>query len=274
MVKKLLTALLFLILSVNLVSASQILYGVRGSYGLGEPADLVMIDPVTGALDLIIGDTGLTGVGGFAINPLDGSMYASGGGDGSAGLYTIDPITGLATYIGGSVTVKDMGFDSNGNLYGIMADDGSGTMGELATIDLLTGDITSIGGYFGGGIGLSFDSNGALYVKESGILHSVNKSTAAIVETTVLDEFLYNSLTIDSNNNFYSHIRENGVAQIVTFDEVTGAVTSLPNTVPAIPNSYAYISALDFVPQAIPEPVTMVLFGLGLLGITAVGRKK
>lgn len=274
--KKILLTITFLFLSVSFVNASQIFYGVRGSYGVSHPADLITIDAATGGLISEIGLTGLTGVGGFAINPLDGMMYASGGGDGSQGLYSINPLTGLATYIGGGVTVKDMGFDSSGTLFGVMADDGSGVEGQLATIDLTTGDITSIGGSFGGGIGLAFDSNDTLYIKERDSLYTVDSVTASILSTVTLDRVLHNSLAIDSNDTFYSQL--NGwdtETEIFTLNSINGVTTILSNTVPALEDGYVLISAFDFSPgQPIPEPTTILLFGLGILGFAGVTRKK
>ena len=51
------------------------------SAGPGSTSALVRIDPTTGALEQVIGVTGMTGVGGFAVNPLDFTLYAMGGGD-------------------------------------------------------------------------------------------------------------------------------------------------------------------------------------------------
>jgi hypothetical protein len=245
------------------------LYGVRGEYGLGEPADLITIDPATGALDTVIGLTGMTGVGGLAISPIDWTIYAVGGGGGTPGLHTLDPMTGAATLVSGGVRASDMAFDSTGTLYAVMAGGGTGTWGELATIDLATGGVTSIGGSFFGGIGVAFDSSDTLYIKEGQVLHTVDPSTGAILTTVVLDRFLQNTLTINEADTLYAAEWLTAGSQIVTLDPVTGALTSLPGTVPDLYPGVkdVKISALAFAAVPVPGAVLLGILGLGVAGI-------
>jgi putative pyrroloquinoline-quinone binding quinoprotein len=252
--------------------AAITLFGVRGHYGLGEPADLITIDQTTGALDSVKGLTGMTGVGGFAVNPLDGTLYAVGGGDGTPGLHTLDPTTGAATFVGGGVTASDMGFDRTGTLYAVMADDGTGIWGELVTIDLSTGGITSIGGSFIGGIGVAFDSANTLFIKVQDTLHTVDPTTGGVLTTVTLDSFLRNSLAIDENDVLYSHDWGSG-GQIYTIDPLTGTTTALPSTVPPLDGDIL-LSAMDFT-GVIPEPSTLAIWGvLTLCGIGIGWRRR
>lgn len=253
--------------------ATEIFYGVRGSWGVDNPADLITIDPVTGGLDRVIGLTGLSGVGGFAVNPVNGKLYAAGGGDGTAGLHTLDRNTGAATFVGGGVTVKDMGFNSSGVLYAVMAGFGTGVNGELATIDLATGAVSSIGGAFLGGVGMAFDSTDTLYVKTNNTLYTVDPFTAAILSTTLLDRRLYNHLAIDAADTLYSTALWDSQpdSQIYTIDPTTGITTALPSAVPFL-NPEVGISAFDFA--AVPVPATLSLVGLGVAGIGFLRRRK
>ena len=244
------------LVSIGQVQAAPMLYGIRGDWG-NRNADLITIDAATGELDSVIGWTGMTGVGGFAVNPLDGTLYAAGGGDydGTPGLHTLDPTTGAATFVGGGVRISDMGFDSSGTLYAVMAYRGVGPHGELATIDLTTGGFTPIGGSFIGGIGLAFDSSDTLYVKSRNLLHTVDPQNGDILTTTVLDNYLRNSLTFDENDVLYSHTwGPTSVGDwIVTIDPISGITTPLGQ----IPENSerAALSALDFG----PEPTSFVL---------------
>jgi hypothetical protein len=171
-----------------------------------------------------------------------------------------------------------MGFNSSGVLYAVMADFGTGVNGELATIDLATGAVSSIGGDFRRGVGLAFDSNDTLYVKTEDTLYTVDPFTAAILSMTLLDRRLYNHLAIDAADMLYSTARFEPQlhSQIYTIDPTTGITTALPSAVPFLDSyvleTYVGISAFDFA--AVPVPATLSLLGLGVVGIGFQRRRK
>ena len=240
---------------VNSVPAAQTFYGVRGDEGGGLSADLITINPTTGGIDSVVGVTGLTGVGGMAISPIDGTIYAVGGGNGTPGLHTLDPLTGAATFVGGNMVVRDMGFNNSGTLYAVLANNGVTAGGELVTVDLTTGAVALIGGKFIKGIGLAFDSNDTLYIKESAfegdfssMLYTVNPLTGRILSSVELDQTLHNSLAIDDEDVLYSHQWEGTGSYIYTIDPLTGFTNGLPSRIdPLIDNEIDVdISALDF----------------------------
>jgi hypothetical protein len=279
-------AILLTLALTNSALASEILYGIRGFFGTGFAADLITIDSTTGGLDSVIGLTGMTGVGGLAVSPIDGTIYAVGGGSGTPGLHTLDPLTGAATLIGGDVTVRDMGFDSNGTLYAVLTASHIYVEGPLVTIDLTTGAVTTIGGSFSRGIGLAFDSNDTLYIKESAEpgtgdpskLYTVDPFTGTILTSLTLDRDLNNSLAINASNVLYSFKRgtSNTKDQIFTIDTLTGTTTMLPSTIPWLVDGVEKVrlSALSFSNSLVPLPAAVWLFGSGLLGLVGIARRK
>src|SRR5205814_7690764 len=132
-------------------------------------------------------------LGGLAINPLDGVMYATGEDGGpTTALFAIDKNTGAPTFVGrngNNSLIYDLGFRSDGTLFanGISLIDGRS---HLFTINLTTGLAADVGPH---GIlvgrqlaygGLAFGSDETLYSLGSlsasaGGLYSVNPGTGA-----------------------------------------------------------------------------------------------
>ena len=96
--------------------------------GFGTTSNLVTIDPNTGALLSTVGPITIVGggaisIGDLATNPLTGALYGvrsntdQGGGGGF--LYTIDPTTGVATFLGDTNAGAGGGiaFTSDGRLF-------------------------------------------------------------------------------------------------------------------------------------------------------------
>ena len=123
-------------------SPSDVLYAIvdggqsNGTFHLDM---LYRVDATTGEFTLIGTDIGLTRTQGLEISA-DGTLY---GWDLTAGLVTIDPVTGLATDVnpdvsGFGVAIQTLVFDSRGTLFG--------GRNELYTIDPATGVTTRVGG--------------------------------------------------------------------------------------------------------------------------------
>ena len=99
---------------------NDIAYAPDGSlYGLANNgASLVTFDPTSGAVNTVA-SLNLPGVESIAFRPSDGTLFGATG----SGLCTIDPLTGLATYLGdygspyGLNLAQNIRFDSDGNLY-------------------------------------------------------------------------------------------------------------------------------------------------------------
>ena len=145
---------------------------------------------------------------GLAINPVTGIMYATGGGNQSTALFTINKNTGAETFVGLSggqcctspfgFNMYGIGFRGDGTLFanGLTLDNGTS---HLYTLNLASGLATDIGPH---GVstgrdlkysGLAFDTNGTMYSLGSTSasaqgLYSVNPATGAatVIGDTVI----------------------------------------------------------------------------------------
>ena len=115
------------------------LYASTGDDNVVGGGLIYKIDTVTGAVTLV-GDTGLSRLDGIDFNSTGVLYGVDGGGTGpSSGLYTIDPTTAVAAFIGpieGILGIGALRFAPGGTLYGGGWD---GTSGRLITIDPASG---------------------------------------------------------------------------------------------------------------------------------------
>lgn len=147
---------------------------------------LVTLDETTGATT---GTTAITNARGqitsIAFDPVTGVLYGNNTqsfGGGSGALFTIDTMTGVASYIGetGYSNIFALGFDQNGALFGI--DDSTDT---FLSIDTTTGAGTAIATLnFGYLFDMASDpETGTMYVSQSGggnTLHEIDTGTGTL----------------------------------------------------------------------------------------------
>ena len=122
---------------------NDIAYAPDGTlYGLANNgASLVTFDSTTGDVTPVA-SLGGSGIESIAFNPNNGALF----GASESGLYTIDPTTGQASYIGdfgspyGCNLWQNIRFDSDGNLYLSNTGDGSGT--DIYQVNTTTGSAT------------------------------------------------------------------------------------------------------------------------------------
>jgi hypothetical protein len=122
---------------------NDIAYAPDGTlYGLANNgASLVTFDKTTGDVTPVA-SLGGSGIESIAFNPNNGVLF----GASESGLYTIDPTTGQASYVGdfgspyGCNLWQNIRFDSDGNLYLSNTGDGSGT--DIYQVNTDTGTAT------------------------------------------------------------------------------------------------------------------------------------
>jgi len=186
------------------------LFGTDASGG-----NLITIDQGTG-LGAIVGPMFAGVVPSLATDPTTGIIYAGQGG-GAPNLYTVSPVTGLATFVGNSglgvAAIGGMDFAADGTLFAAVniAGDGGTGSDHLATINKATGQATIIGPFgacvgivvpsFGGGSctiegieAIAFDQFGTLWGAKTQRgaagapgLYTINPFGAATFATPILD---------------------------------------------------------------------------------------
>lgn len=261
------------ILGISAAGIAQADAGALYAAGFGGHG-LYTIDSATGAITST-GDAANDLDQGLGYDPNSGIMY---GLDGSS-LYTVNITTGIRTLVANtSVFSTALAYNQTNNTMYTLSNS------RLATIDLGTGAVTLIGS---GSIGsntcctLAIDSAGNIFA--GGL---INGEIYAVDALTGVGSLLFSSVTanigggtngftalaFDENDDLYGVTTFNDF--LVKVDLVSGTSATIG---PSLGGTDQDVRALEFVRNSattVAEPVTLASFGLGLVGLGMMWRRR
>lgn len=249
---------------------SQILFGADGAGG--NPSNLYILSPTTGAIVSNVGPIGFA-VTGLAVHPTTGVLYGSTGNQSPTApgtLITIDRATGQGTVVGAfgiaSQTMADLTFTRDGTLYGWLV-----PSDDLHTIDVTTGQATIVGdsGLSNqAGAGLAANAADAIFFAGlqglGPLLRTIDRSTGlstTVAPVTVAPDRVVAALAFDSAGILFgvALTQHGGSASLITINTSTGQATVLGDSV-------SRLDAIAFGPvEAIPTMSEVAFVALALL---------
>jgi hypothetical protein len=242
--------------------------------------NLYSVNTSTAALTLI-GNTGITDLGDITFGS-NGTLYGLGVGGGPA-LYTINTTTATATLVGSTglsfMFEGGLAFSPGGTLYGVS--DGSAATPFLETINPNTGVATQVGQMGTGNDfnGIMWRSDGMLVGIEdfSNSLKTIDPTTAAVANLAGLGftAGAVGGMTADPLSGLdYFATGLTGTSSLYTFDPFLGT-NSLVGAFGGLQDpTQNGVSGIAATPSTVPEPGTLGLLGMGLVGLVLRRRRK
>ena len=295
-----------LALAASLLCASHGDGGMIAVTGVGSQTSVLYeLDPDTGDVIRVIGDTGLTNIKAIAFHPATGVLFAHRNRPAldSGSLYTLDFATATPTYIGDThVSVSSITFDESGTMFGWLEfHDGTHDieLDSLVTIDQFADSLGQVGVTSRGPSpvntnqsGLAFDRNGVLHLKSGnldasgagpsgpGQLYTLDPATGAATIGAVLDPAPQNVLTFGHDNVAYTVSRtgvtpgnKRGTGSVLhTIDIPTGSLSG-GEAIQWEGTDVAGITSVAFAPVvAVPEPSSIAL--CSLFGLACCNKRR
>ncbi|MGA3185701.1 MAG: PEP-CTERM sorting domain-containing protein [Bryobacteraceae bacterium] len=238
-------------------------------YGAGDNNSLYTINPATGATTLV----GAMGVNIYDIAEFGGKLY---GISAASNLYSISTTTGAATDIGSTgQEFNALTFSSTGVLYAAGID-----TTDLFTVNTGTGASTKVSGettqsdYNSAG-DLQFVGNTLYLITQTNgnsILDTVNLATGALTKVgTNLGSANVFGLA-ESGGVLYGFTDNDGSSKVLSINTTTGVGSTVADYGGTGRSAFGFEGTTDN--NMVPEPGTMGVMGLGLVGLGAFVRRR
>jgi hypothetical protein len=256
-----------LALSVGLFMTVMVIGSPSGAradliYVTGSDSALGALDPTTGVITKIGATSVLLGGIGSGAN---GELYGLGVDD---NLYVVNAVTAALTLIGPTSVNLSHGWSMGNASDGTLFAEGNPSVGNglLYAINPNSGASTIIGGLgFSTSAQLNGDASGNLYIVDNAnlSLYRISRTTGA---GTLVGPGTYGDIYGLAYTNGTMYAMEAAGPGIYSLDLTNGKSTQVSDYDPSV-IGYIYAAAVLIQPTSVPEPSSLVLVGIGALGL-------